>query len=186
MAHSSETGLFRNLNALGILAICAVLLVALYSQFVDGELPCPLCLLQRVACVAVLTGLVLNVVKGPKPDHYSIMIISAFFGAAVSLRQIALHIVPGSGSYGAPFLGLHYYTWSFIVFALVILGTAIIAAYSTQYHKQRFIRLGDQGALAKLALVTALVVVAANAIATFAECGPWQCPDNPVSYWLFD
>lgn len=185
MQHS-DTGLFRNLNALGILAICAVLLVALYSQLVDGELPCPLCLLQRVACVAVLTGLVLNVVKGPKPDHYSIMIISAFFGAAVSLRQIALHIIPGSGSYGAPFLGLHYYTWSFIVFALVILGTAIVAAYSTQYHKQRFIRFSDQNLLAKFAILTALILVGANVIATFAECGPGQCPDNPVSYWLFN
>ena len=186
MADHADTRLFRNLNALGVLAICVVLLVALYSQFVDGELPCPLCLLQRIACVAVLTGLMLNVVKGPKPDHYSIMIISAFFGAAVSLRQISLHIIPGTGSYGAPFLGLHYYTWSFIVFALIIFGTAVIAAYSTQYHKQQFIRLADQNVLAKLAIVVALVVVCANMLATFAECGPYQCPDNPVSYWLFD
>jgi hypothetical protein len=153
---------------------------------VRGELPCPLCLLQRLGCVAVLTGLILNVVKGPKPDHYSIMIISAFFGAAVSLRQISLHIIPGTGSYGAPFLGLHYYTWSFIVFAAVILGTAIVAAYSTQYHRQHFVRFRDHNLLCKLALVVALVVVAANVLVTFAECGPWQCPDNPTSYWLLN
>jgi len=185
MTKHPETAVFRDLNAFGILAICAVLLVAFWSQLVDGELPCPLCLLQRVGCVAVLTGLVLNVVKGPKPDHYSIMVISAFFGAAVSLRQVALHIIPGTGSYGAPFLGLHYYTWSFIIFALVILGTAIVAAYSTQYHKQRFVPFRDQNALCKLALALALAVVGASVVITFAECGPWQCPDNPVSYWLF-
>lgn len=186
MTSQHDTTLFRNLNALGILAICVVLGVALFSQFVDGELPCPLCLLQRVGCVAVLTGLMLNVVKGPKPDHYSIMIIGAFFGAAVSLRQISLHIIPGTGSYGAPFLGLHYYTWSFIVFALIILGTAIIAAYSTQYHKQRYIRFAEQNLFAKFTIVIALVIVAGNMLATFAECGPYQCPDNPVSYWLFN
>jgi len=28
--------------------------------------------------------------------------------------------------------------------------------------------------------------VTMNAIATFAECGPLQCPDNPTSYWLFN
>ena len=162
MNSDMDTTLFRNLNALGALAVCLVLLVAFYEQFTKDSLPCPLCLLQRVACIAVLCGLVLNVVKGPKPDHYSIMIISAFFGAVVSLRQISLHVIPGTGSYGEPFFGWHYYTWSFIVFALVILGTAIVAAYSTQYHKQRFIGFGAQNTLAKMAIVTSLLVVTAN------------------------
>ena len=180
-----EVGLFRKLNAIGMLAVSAVLAMAFYSQFTQDELPCPLCLLQRVATVAVLCGLMLNVVKGPKPDHYSIMIIGTFFGCAVSLRQISLHIVPGSGSYGAPFLGMHYYTWAFLVFSLIILGTAIIAAYSTQYHKQKFITFRAQSGIAKVAIVVAVVFVAMNAVTTFAECGPLQCPDNPTSYWLF-
>ena len=180
-----EVALFRRLNAIGMLAVSAVLAMAFYSQFTQYELPCPLCLLQRVATVAVLCGLMLNVVKGPKPDHYSIMIIGAFFGCAVSLRQISLHIVPGSGSYGAPFLGMHYYTWAFLVFSLIIFGTAIIAAYSTQYHKQKFIAFRDQSGISKVAIVVAVVFVAMNALATFAECGPLQCPDNPTSYWLF-
>lgn len=180
-----EVGLFRKLNAIGMLAVSAVLAMAFYSQFAQGELPCPLCLLQRVAAVAVLCGLMLNVVKGPKPDHYSMMIIGAFFGAAVALRQVSLHIVPGTGSYGAPFLGMHYYTWAFLVFALVIFGTAIVAAYSTQYHKQQFIPFREQSGIAKLAIVVSLFFVAANVITTFAECGPLECPSNPTEYWLF-
>jgi len=183
---SMEIGLFRKLNAIGMLAVSAVLAMAFYSQFTQNELPCPLCLLQRVATVAVLAGLTLNVVKGPKPDHYSLMIISAFFGGAVSLRQISLHVIPGTGTYGTPFLGMHYYTWAFIVFAFIILGTAIIAAYSTQYHKQKYIPFRQQGGLAKVAIVTAVVLVSMNVIVAFAECGPLQCPDNPTSYWLFD
>lgn len=179
-----EIGLFRKLNAIGMLAICAVLAMGFYSQFTQGELPCPLCLLQRVGAVAVLCALMLNVVKGPKPDHYSIMIIGAFFGGAVSLRQISLHIVPGTGSYGAPFLGMHYYTWAFLVFALVIFGTAIVAAYSTQYHKQQFIPFKEQSGLAKLAIATSLFFVTMNVIVTFAECGPLRCPDDPTTYWL--
>lgn len=185
MRASSDTTPFRNLNALGVLAICVVLLVAFYDQFVGKELPCPLCLLQRVALIAVLTGLILNVIKGPKPDHYSIMIISAFFGAAVSLRQISLHIIPPTPGYGNPFLGMHYYTWAFLVFSAIILFTAIIAAYSTQYHRQGFIRFRDQNHLCKTAIITALALIAANAVAAFAECGPGECPSNPVSYWLF-
>jgi hypothetical protein len=113
------------------------------------------------------------------------MIIGAFFGGAVSLRQISLHIVPGTGTYGAPFLGMHYYTWAFLVFSLIVLGTAIIAAYSTQYHKQKFIPFREQSGLAKVAIVVSLAFVALNAVVTFAECGPLECPSNPTSYWLF-
>ncbi len=180
-----KIGIFRKLNAIGMLAACVLLSMAFYSQFVQHELPCPLCLLQRVAIVAVICGLLFNVVRGPKPNHYSIMIISAFFGAAVALRQISLHIIPGSGSYGAPFWGMHYYTWSFIVFAIIILGTAIISAYSTQYQKQKFIPFREQHGIAKVAIVVAIILVSMNAIATFVECGPFQCPDDPTSYWLF-
>ena len=186
MTSDTDTRPFRNLNALGVLAICIVLLVAYYDQFATNDLPCPLCLLQRVGCVAVLCGLLLNVIKGPKPDHYSIMVIGAFFGAMVSLRQVSLHVTPGDPGYGDTFLGMHYYTWSFIVFALVILGTAIIAAYSTQYQRQGFIRFADQNALAKTAIVVSLLVIGANVLTTFAECGPIQCVPDPEAYWLFN
>jgi Mn2+/Fe2+ NRAMP family transporter len=114
------------------------------------------------------------------------MIVSAFFGAGAALRQVSLHIIPPDPGYGGTFLGYHYYTWAFIVFAAIILGTAIIAAYSTQYHKQRFIGFRAQNALGKTAIVAAVFIVAANVVSTFVECGPGQCPDNPVSYWLFN
>ena len=179
-----DVGLFRKLNAVGMLAVCAVLAMAFYDQVLHHELPCPLCLLQRIGMVAVLCGLMLNVIRGPKPDHYSIMIIAAFFGGAVSLRQISLHIVPGTGAYGSTFFGMHYYTWAFLVFAVIILGTSTIAAYSTQYHKQHYLAFREQSGIAKLAVVVTIALVMMNVVFTFAECGPLQCPDNPTSYWL--
>lgn len=178
--------MFRKLNAMGMLAVCAVLVMAFYSQFAQEELPCPLCLLQRIAFAAVLCGLMLNVMKGPKPVHYSIVIIAAFFGGAVALRQVGLHIVPGTGSYGAPFLGMHYYTWAFLIFALVVLGSAVTAAFSSQYQEYGYIPFREQSGIGKLAIVLAIGFVAANAVVTFAECGPLQCPDDPASYWLFN
>jgi len=39
--------------------------------------------------------------------------------------------------------------------------------------------------VAKAAIVVSLALVALNAIATFAECGPIECPSDPTSYWLF-
>ena len=114
------------LTAAGLAGLIAVLLVAYADQFAGHDLPCPLCLLQRVALVGVAYGLLLNLRYGPQPQGYAIMLLAALFGMGVAGRQVLLHIVPGSGAYGAPLLGLHLYTWSFILFALVILGTAVL------------------------------------------------------------
>jgi hypothetical protein len=43
-------------------------------------------------------------------------------GAAMSMRQILLHVVPGTGAYGNAIFGLHLYTWAFISLALMIIG----------------------------------------------------------------
>src|SRR6202030_1496508 len=51
-------------------------------------------------------------------------IFASFVGAAVSIRQILLHIVPPDAGYGPPVLGLHLYTWAFIVFCCLILSSA--------------------------------------------------------------
>ena len=181
-----ESGAFRKLNAIGVLAVCMVLAMAFYSQLAQNQLPCPLCLLQRIGFAAVLCGLMLNVVMGPRPIHYSITIIAALFGGAVALRQVSLHVVPGTGSYGAPFLGMHFYTWAFVLFALVVLGSAVMAAFSSQYQEQGFMPLREQSGIGRLAIVLAIGFVAVNTIVTFAECGPLQCPDDPTSYWLFN
>jgi hypothetical protein len=31
----------------------------------------------------------------------------------------------------------------------------------------------------------AIGLVALNAVTTFLQCGPLECPDNPVHYWAF-
>lgn len=175
---------FRLLNAIGLILVSAVLCNAFYGQFVDGDLPCPLCLLQRVAFVAVLYGLLLNVVYGAKPLHYSIILISAMLGAAIAMRQVLLHIIPGTPPYGAPFLGYHYYTWAFLVFSLVIFGTAVISAFSVEYSKGSYVSFRHQQWFCKLAIGITLLMTLGNAISALIECGPGECPENPVSYKL--
>jgi disulfide bond formation protein DsbB len=175
---------FRLLNAIGLILVSAVLCNAFYGQFVGGELPCPLCLLQRVAFVAVLYGLLLNLTYGPKPLHYSIILISAFLGAAIAMRQVLLHIIPGTPPYGAPFFGYHYYTWAFLVFSLIIFGTAVISAFSVQYSKGSYVSFKYLHWFCRLTIGITLVMTLGNAISAFIECGPGICPENPTSYLL--
>lgn len=187
MTLTAETS--RTLNALGMLAVCLVLVLAYVYQFVLYELPCPLCLLQRVGFVAVGFGLGLNLLYGARPRNYALVLIAAIFGISVSVRQILLHIVPGTGHYGSPVLGLHYYTWAGICFFLIILGTSIMLLFEGQYKSAEAAetepRFGGNR-LAKFAFVLMLGLAVANAVSTLLECGPGICADPPTSYELID
>jgi disulfide bond formation protein DsbB len=169
------------LTAAGLAGLVAVLLVAFTDQFTGNDLPCPLCLLQRVAIAGVAYGLLLNLRFGAHPSAYAVMLLSALFGMMASGRQVLLHIKPGSGSYGAPLLGLHFYTWAFILFGLVIVGTAVLLLVPKAAAAASPVPPRVKQALAW----AAIGVVALNAITTFLQCGPIECPDNPVTYWAF-
>lgn len=170
------------LNALGLLAICAVLLFAFADQLIYGDLPCPLCILQRAGLLAAGFGLALNLGFGVRPSHYGVMILGAVAGGAVAVRQILLHIVLGSGSYGDPFLGLHFYTWTFIVSVLIVVGGAGMLLFDRQFVERP--PTERVGGLALASLATFALVVLANGLSTVLECGGGLCPDNPTDYLL--
>lgn len=177
----------RMLNAIGLLGISAILVAAFVDQFVNFDLPCPLCLLQRVGFVAVGFGLGLNVLIGPRPRHYAMMLIAAVFGGSVSIRQILLHIVPGTGHYGDAFLGLHFYTWAGVAFFLIIFGTAVMLLFEGQYERdptagENFGRMR----LARIAFALMVLMAAGNAISALLECGPGICDDPPTDYKLLE
>src|SRR5262249_42684268 len=112
-----------------ILAICGVLLGAFGVQFGQGELPCPLCVLQRMAMLLCALGPAYLLQRARAGDvdardfatGYGLSVLAAVAGAGIASRQILLHIVPPDPGYGDPVLGLHLYTWSLIVFSTVLL-----------------------------------------------------------------
>jgi hypothetical protein len=176
------------LNALGLLAIVGVLAFAFVDQVIHGDLPCPLCLLQRAGFVLAGFGLALNLACGPRASHYGVVILGAAAGGAVALRQVLLHIVPGTGTYGEPFLGLHFYSWAALLFGLIIVGTAVLLLFDGGFSRSDD-RPGGQspgpGRLGLLALVLFTLMVLANILSTALECGIGLCPDNPTNYeWL--
>ncbi|MCB5174666.1 disulfide bond formation protein B [Microvirga lenta] len=170
------------LNALGLYGIALVLVAAFVFQVALQELPCPLCLLQRVAFAALAVGPILNLRFGPRPSHYALSLLAAVLGAVFAMRQVLLHIAPGDPGYGSAVLGYHYYTWAFICFAAAIVLIAAILLFDRQFSAP-----GDAprlGLFEKAAVWLVIGVTAANVLAVFAECGPSVCPDNPVSYWI--
>jgi disulfide bond formation protein DsbB len=175
-------------NFLGALGIAVVLLIAFAFQFLQHDLPCPLCLLQRVAFVLVGFGFLLNLRYGPQPAHYGLIVLAALFGIAVSGRQTLLHIVPGTGAYGPAFLGLHYYVWALVLFGATLAAVAVLLLLSGGTRAQRdwhdprgSERLSGFSWLVAWLLI---LVTLANVVSTVALCGPIECPDDPTGYWV--
>lgn len=170
------------LNALSLYGVAAVLVAAFAAQFTLDELPCPLCLLQRIMFTALAIGPILNIRFGPRPSHYALSLLAALIGAMVSTRQILLHIMPGDAGYGSPMLGYHYYTWALLGFVAAVVLLSIILLFDKQFDSAR--AESPVSAFARAAVWLVIGLTALNVISTLLECGFGACADNPVVYEL--
>ncbi|MFK8040073.1 MAG: disulfide bond formation protein B [Rickettsiaceae bacterium] len=169
--------LASTLEALGLTAVIAS---AIILQIYFHELPCPLCILQRFGILGIITATSLNLRFGYNQRHVGLVILFAMFTGAVSLRQICLHVIPGTGSYGDPLFGLHLYTWVFIISCIILFYNALVLCFDVpknyvtdnlvyQYFKS-------------IAFIFVMIVLVANSLGILMECGLDFCPDNPIQY----
>ncbi|HAZ7572053.1 disulfide bond formation protein B [Legionella sp. PATHC032] len=169
-------------NTSGLLIICCLLLLAFLDQFIFYELPCPICILQRICFVAVGLCFVMNLMLGIRASHYGLMLLASLLGLSISVRQMYIHLTPGDTGYGGLFFGLHLYTWSAIIFLIIILliaGALILdKGFMPDY------KVGSKSV--KVMIWMFFILILANGISTFLECGPHECPDNPSKYYLLN
>lgn len=171
------------LNILGLLGISIVLLLAFYYQLVKYDLPCPLCLLQRVGIIMIGCGLLFNIRFGVSGTHYGIILIGSLVTGMVSTRQMFLHILPGDSGYGTTFLYLHFYTWALLLSIATVLAVAILLIVGSQRLITTRSVIIDL--LSKGICILFVLIILGNLVSTFLECGGGQCADNPVQYlWL--
>lgn len=168
------------LNTLALAIITAVLGGAFIEQLVMGELPCPLCLLQRAGLIAVGLGFLLNLRFGIQPAHYGVALLGSLVGAAASMRQILLHIAPGDPGYSGAVFGLHLYSWSFVSFVCLMIVIGILLLEPAGHARPQ-----NRGRIVAVTMLGFVAIVLSNLVSTLLECGLTQCPDDPVSYmWL--
>ena len=171
------------LNALSLYAVALVLTAAFAAQLVLHELPCPLCLLQRILFATLAIGPILNIRFGPRPSHYATSLLAATAGAVVSSRQVLLHIMPGDAGYGTALLGYHYYTLALIGFAAATVLLAAMLLFDRQFEPDGATPpVAD--AFARVAVWLVIGLTALNVVSTLLECGFGACADNPVVYEL--
>lgn len=168
------------LNALSLYAVALVLAAAFAAQLILNELPCPLCLLQRIQFAMLAVGPILNIRYGPRPSHYALSLLAAAAGAAFSTRQILLHIMPGDPGYGSALFGYHYYTWALIGFAAAIVLLAAMLLFDRQFRED-----GPEPSASAFAVTAVWLVIglaALNVVSTQLQCGFGTCADDPLAY----
>ncbi|HXU52723.1 MAG TPA: disulfide bond formation protein B [Casimicrobiaceae bacterium] len=180
--------LFNYTFLLLVLAVVAgILVAAMAMQYLKGELPCPLCLLQRVAMLGVCFGIVLSLRGGFSYRYTGISLVSAVFLLIVAARQTLLDIYPrpGHAYIGSAVLGMHMPVWSVIVALALLLAYAVEmavlgrAASLDRVGIERFPRL-QRIAGGLCAVVVAIAVI--NLVSAFVQCGLGEC--HTFSYKL--
>lgn len=172
-----------------ILGICAVLIGAFIVQFGQGEIPCPLCIIQRMCMILAALGPAFVIMDGRNRSSYGFSIIGSGFGMsimaavggmAVSARQVLLHIRPGDPGYGMPVFGMHLYTWALVVFVVIIVVSGITILFEPRLDLPRPKKLSW---FSRLTLWLFGLIILMNAVAVVLESGPHLfLPDNPDHY----
>lgn len=174
-----------------VVAVSIVLIGAFIVQFGEQEIPCPLCILQRMAMMLCALGsayVILQARVGPMTTDviasgYGMSILAAVCGACISTRQILLHIIPPDPGYGDPVFGLHLYTWALVVFVVVLIDSGLNLMFVRELVGGSVeFRLGSKFVIGLFG-----AVIAANAVSVFCQEGLHLIlPDDPVRYELFN
>jgi disulfide bond formation protein DsbB len=181
MTPTTRARLPARLNDLFLLAmmltVAAILTTAMILQYHGGEIPCPLCLLQRVAMFGVCFGIIMHFRYGYSARNDGVGMLFALFLLIVSARQTLLDISPRPGhSYiGSAILGLHMPVWS------VIIAAAILLAFATKFAVLGGEQPRDRPSppvLASPAQLVSLYVIALGLInlgSVILQCGVGAC-----------
>jgi disulfide bond formation protein DsbB len=166
----------RLILCLMLLAPAGVLTAAMGFQYLDGEIPCPLCLLERVAMFACCFGLIQQLRDGGSQRGAGIAMISAVLLLVISARQTLLDIVPrpGHAYIGSAVFGLHMAVWSVLIAVALLIGFAVRLAVLggprwPPSESSTLQRLSDGLGL----YVTILCTI--NFVSVLVQCGFGQC-----------
>ena len=96
---TSTSSRFRMQFALGALACIGLMAYALYAQYHLHLDPCPLCIFQRVAVIALGVVFVIGALHAPtssggRRTYAAFALLAAFAGIAVAGRQVWLQSLP--------------------------------------------------------------------------------------------
>ncbi len=156
-------------------ALAAALTAAMVMQYAFGEIPCPLCLLQRYAMFGCGFGIVMQLRASESQRGAGIAAIFAILLLVVSTRQTLLDLFPrpDHAYIGSAVFGLHMPVWSVLIAVALLAGFAArLALFGAP--RPSVMSPGLKGLTRGLA-VYLLLICAINFASVIAQCGLGQC-----------
>lgn len=163
-----------------MLVIAGILTAAMVLQYAQGELPCPLCLIERLAMFGVCFGILLDFRRGFSYQHAGFSLLSAILLLVVSVRQTLLDIYPRPGHeyIGSAVFGIHLPVWSIIIALMILIAFALKMAVIGGDEYLQSARLDEFPSLRRMASAVGVFVVllcVVNLVSVVVQCGLGQC-----------
>ncbi|MFL5238044.1 MAG: disulfide bond formation protein B [Rhizomicrobium sp.] len=157
-----------------------ILTTAMVLQYALGELPCPLCLLQRAAMFGICFGIMRDFRGSFSYRNVGLSLLNAVFLLVVSVRQSLLDIYlrPGHAYVGSAVFGIHMPVWSVIISAMLLMAYALQLAVLggdrdlPNVPSSAFPHLKRAGEAVSLYVMALLVI---NLVSVVLQCGFGQC-----------
>jgi disulfide bond formation protein DsbB len=157
-------------------ALAAVLTAAMVMQYAFGEIPCPLCLLQRYAMFGCCLGIVMQLRAADSERGAGIGALFALLLLVISVRQTLLDLFPrpGHAYVGSAVFGIHLPVWSVLIAAALLAG---FAARLALFGGLRTIsdKLSPISRLTQALAFYVVLICAINFVSVVVQCGTGEC-----------
>jgi len=163
-----------------MLVIAGILTTAMTFQYVRGEVPCPLCLLERAALFGVCFGIMQNFRHGFSYRNTGISLVFAILLLIVATRQTLLDIYPRPGHeyVGSAVFGLHMPVWSIVIALMLLIAVAVkmaIVGGDEYLEKAKPTSFPLIDTLAGFLSVYVIVILTINLVSVVLQCGLGEC-----------
>jgi disulfide bond formation protein DsbB len=159
-----------------LIALAAALTAAMVMQYAFGEIPCPLCLLQRYAMFGCCFGIIVQLRAADSERGAGIGAIFAILLLVISVRQTLLDLFPRSGHayVGSAVFGIHMPVWSVLIAVALLLGFAVRLVL---FGAPRAVpdRSSPVGRLTGALALYVLLICSINFASVVVQCGAGQC-----------
>jgi disulfide bond formation protein DsbB len=160
-----------------LIALAAALTAAMVMQYAFGEIPCPLCLLQRYAMFGCCFGIVTQLRSTNSQRGAGIGAIFALMLLVISARQTLLDLIPrpGHAYVGSSVFGMHMPVWSVLIAVALLAGFAARLALfgaprSCAPHASR-----PMDVLTRYITLYVVLICAVNFASVVVQCGTGEC-----------
>ena len=160
-----------------LIALAATLTAAMVMQYAFGEIPCPLCLLQRYAMFGCCFGIVAQLRSENSERGAGIGAFFALVLLIISVRQTLLDLFPRSGHayVGSAVFGLHMPVWSVLIAVALLAGFAVRLALFGAPRPSAPNLLPLMGRLTRYIAFYVVLICAINFASVVAQCGAGEC-----------